>query len=113
LIVFFAGGWVAWSMDSEAAQTVDPFRVLARGWAGLPMWGPGRVRALFYLVGLNPVGSWAFLSGIGSPADESAVDPELLRTQYAAVACGALIYASAAGLLWLDARRRLHAESSG
>jgi hypothetical protein len=97
-------------MDSAAAKAVDPFGGTSDRWAGLPTAGSGQVRGLFYTVGLNPISSWAFLSGLRQPDDDANFDRRFLRTSYTVAACGALIYASAAGLLWLDARRRLRAE---
>jgi ABC-type transport system involved in multi-copper enzyme maturation permease subunit len=113
LLVFFAAGWAAWSMDSEAATAVDPFGTASDGWTAVPAAAPGQVRGLFYAIGLNPIGSWAFLCGIRNPGVDPAFERQFLRTEYAVAACGALVYASAAGLLWLDARRRLRAESNG
>jgi ABC-type transport system involved in multi-copper enzyme maturation permease subunit len=113
LIVFFAGGWVALLMDSAAMKAVAPFGAASDRWAGLPTAGWGQVRGLFYTVGLNPVGSLTFLSGLREPDDDLVFDRQFLRTQYAVAACGTLIYALAAGVLWLDAWRCFRAEPKG
>jgi ABC-type Na+ efflux pump permease subunit len=110
LLVFFAAGWVALAVDSEALKTVDVFSMPSNGNANMPTAEPPQLRAVIYTVGLNPIGGWAFLSGLRRPDPDPALDRQFERTHYAVAACGALVYASAAGLLWLDARRRLRPE---
>jgi ABC-type transport system involved in multi-copper enzyme maturation permease subunit len=115
LIAFFAGGWVALAVDSDAGRAVDPLGTVfdtGAGAAGLAA-NPGQLRGLFYTVGFNPIGSWVFLSGINNLVMDLPFDRQFERTKYAVVACGALAYASAAGLFWLHACRRLRAEQNG
>jgi ABC-type transport system involved in multi-copper enzyme maturation permease subunit len=113
LLVIFAGGWVVWSMDSEAANAVDHFATASDRRANAPTPGLQHVRGLFYTIGLNPVGSWAFLSGLRKTGGDPDFNRQFLRTQYAVAACGTLIYALAAGVLWLDACRCFRAEPKG
>jgi ABC-type transport system involved in multi-copper enzyme maturation permease subunit len=56
---------------------------------------------------INPLRVWWFLAfGWKVSGAEDGVDPRLFGAQLAGAVGGALVYASAAGLLWLDACRR-------
>jgi ABC-type transport system involved in multi-copper enzyme maturation permease subunit len=113
LIVFFAGGWIALAVDSDAGRAVDPLGIVFDTGAAGQAANPGQMRGLFYSVGLNPIGSWVFLSGVNNWGRDLTFDQQFEFTKYAVVACAALAYASAAGLLWLHACRRLRAEQNG
>ena len=113
VFVFFAGGWVALGIDRGADNAVEINGSASDSRKGITAVNPGHMRGLFYTIGLNPIGSWGFLSGFRDADNVTALDRQFRDTQYAVSAYGTLIYALAAGVLWLDAWRCFRAGSGG
>jgi ABC-type transport system involved in multi-copper enzyme maturation permease subunit len=113
LFVFVAGGWVALGIDRGASNAVNFVGSASDSRKGMSTADAGHVRGLFYTIGLNPLGGCIFLSGLRDAENDTALDRQFRDTQYAVSAYGTLIYALAAGVLWLDAWRCFRAGSGG
>jgi ABC-type transport system involved in multi-copper enzyme maturation permease subunit len=112
VFVFFTGGWVALGIDQGASNAVEFDGAASDSRKGITAVDPGHMRGLFYTIGLNPIGSWVFLGGLQGGDNDTVLDRLFFRdTQYAVAVYGTLIYALAAGVLWLDALRCFRAGS--
>jgi ABC-type transport system involved in multi-copper enzyme maturation permease subunit len=111
--VFFAGGWVALGIDRGADNAVEINGSASDSRKGITAVDPGHMRGLIYTIGLNPIGSWGFLNGFQQADNDTALDRLFRDTQYAVAVYATLIYALAAGVLWLDAWRCFRAGSGG
>jgi ABC-type transport system involved in multi-copper enzyme maturation permease subunit len=107
LLVFFAGGWIALSIDEPAQIAV----ARAEGFDGSRRaGGPELVRGLLYRNGLNPIGSWVFLAIPRLYFPDTPSQHKIFEARDMVTAWGALIFALAAVVLWLDAWRCLEGE---
>jgi hypothetical protein len=110
LFFLFSGGWVALGIDAPAGRYIDGFGTLSTARPDVPLADTSMIRGLFYTVGLNPLGGWLCLGGPERTLDSVSVDRQWLWEQCAVSAGGTLIFAVAAGALWLDAWRCLAGE---
>jgi hypothetical protein len=108
LLVFFAGGWIALSIDEPAQIAV----ARAEGFDGSRRagGGPELVRGLLYRNGLNPIGSWVFLAIPRLYFPDTPSQHKIFEARDMVTAWGALTFALAAAVLWLDAWRCLQEE---